>query len=83
MIGVPVVFRAPLMRFHVPPLVILPPAIIARFGKFMARMFRLLAVVAVMLDGFVQVVVGFFGAVLALSLARLYSWRPCKQQKAA
>ena len=79
MIVVPVVFGAPLMRFYVPPLVILPPAIFARIRQFVTRMLGLLAVVAVMLDRFVQIVVGFFGTVLALCLARLYSRRPCEQ----
>ena len=63
---VPVVFRAPLVRFHVPPLVVLRPAIFARFRQFVSRMLSLLAVIAVMLDRFMQIVVGFLGAVLAL-----------------
>ena len=79
MIVVPVMLCAPLVRFDVPPLVILRPAVFARIRKFVTRMFGLLAVIAVVLDCFVKIVVGFFGAVLALGLTRLYAWRRGEQ----
>jgi hypothetical protein len=78
---VPIVFRAPLMRFNVPPLVILPPAILTRLRQFVARMLGLLAVIAVMLDRLVQVVVGLFGSVLTRGLARFHTRRTREQQK--
>jgi hypothetical protein len=78
---VPVVFHPPRMSFHVPPLVVLLPAILASLGQFMARVFGLLAVVAVMFDRVVQVMVGSFGAVLAFRLTRAHARRASEEQK--
>ena len=78
---VPVVFHPPRMSFHVPPLVVLVPAILASLGQFVPRVFGLLAVVAVVLDRLVQVMVGFFGAVLAFCLARAHARRAGEEQK--
>ncbi len=52
-IVIPVAFRTPLMPLHVPPLVVLRPAIFARFRQFVSRMLGLFAVPAMMSDGFV------------------------------
>jgi hypothetical protein len=60
---------------------VLVPAILASLGQFVPRVFGLLAVVAVVLDRVVQVMVGFFGAVLAFRLARAHARRASEEQK--
>jgi len=82
-IVIPVALRPPFVAFHVPPLMILRPAIFARFRQFVPRMLGLFAVPAVMLDGFMKFVVGVFGAMLALRFIRFHSGRPGEEQKPA
>src|SRR5580704_8108923 len=78
---VPVVFHPPRMSFHVPPLVVLVPAILASLGQLVPCVFGLLAFVAVVLDRFMQIMVGFFGAVLAFRLTRAHARRASEEQK--
>jgi len=54
---VPIMFRAPPMFVFVPPAVTVLPAVFTGFMQFVTPVFSLLAVAAVVLDGFVQLVV--------------------------
>jgi hypothetical protein len=69
------------MSFHIPPLVVLLPAILTSLGQFVPRVFGLLAVVAVMFDRFVQIMVGLFRAVLAFRLTSAHARHASKEQK--
>jgi hypothetical protein len=80
---VPVVLRPPLVRFHIPPLVVLRPAIFTRFRQFMPSMLGLFAVPSMVLDGFVEIVIGVLGAVLAFRFARFHTGCAGEKQKPA
>lgn len=54
---VPIAIVVPAVSIFIPPTMIFPPATLACFTQFMARVVRLSAVPAVVLDGFVQPVV--------------------------
>lgn len=55
---VPVLLIVPAMMVFVPPFVILVPATLARFAQFVTRMVGLRAVRSVVLDRFVQPMIG-------------------------
>jgi hypothetical protein len=63
---VPVVIRMPRMRIFVPPLMLFVPAALALRRQLMTPVVGFLAVGAVVLNGFVEVVVNFCGVALAL-----------------
>ena len=62
---IPVVIGAPAMGVFIPPTTIVLPAIGARFREFFAPVLRLRTVVAMMLNGFMQLVVSVASALLA------------------
>ena len=76
---VPIVIRTPAMLVFIPPSMIRVPAVLPGFVQHVAPMFRLLALIAVVLDGFVQLVIGFRNAVLAVISAQVRS--ACKYEK--
>jgi hypothetical protein len=78
----PIVLDTPFVRFHVPPLVVLVPAIFAGFAQLVTRMLGLLAVPTVVLDRFVNVVIGPFRAMLAFRFIRANIRRARQKQKA-
>jgi hypothetical protein len=63
---IPIMIAAPAVAIFVPPAMAVLPAVGAGFGKFMAPMFGLGTLPAVVLDGFVQVMVCFSGALLTI-----------------
>jgi hypothetical protein len=62
---IPIALSMPAMCVFIPPTVIGAPAVLARFVKLMTSAFGLLTVITMMLDGFVQPVVGARDAALA------------------
>src|ERR1035438_6307779 len=78
----PIVLGTPFVGFNVPPLVMLVPAIFAGLAQLMTRMLGLLAVPTVVLDRFVNVVIGPFGAMLAFRFIRANIRRARQEQKA-
>jgi len=66
MIVIPVLFSFPAMLVTVPPLVELLPAMLPLGIEVTAAVFGLAAVVATMLNGFVQSGLGLFDGMLAL-----------------
>ena len=74
---VPVALVAPAMFVLIPPTMVFAPATLARFVQVVTPVVRLTAVRAMMLDGFVKLVVSMRNAVLAL-LFRL-SYRACNR----
>src|SRR5450432_1952015 len=77
----PVVLLTPGMPLGVPPLVVLVPAIFPGFAQFVPGMLRLSAVPTVVVDRFVQVMIGFFGPMLAFCFAGADIRRSGQQQK--
>ena len=63
---IPVAIGVPAVAFHVPPAVVVCPAIFAGFVEFGTTAGGLLALVSVMLNGFVQFVVGVNQSLLAI-----------------
>ena len=63
---IPIVIRTPAMLVFIPPSMIRVPAALPRFVQHVAPMCRLLALIAVVLDGFMQLVIGFRNASLAV-----------------
>ena len=79
---IPIVIRTPAMPVFIPPPVIRFPAILPRFAQRVAPMFRLLALIAVVLDGFMQLVISFRNASLAVVIgAQVRS--ACKYEKSS
>jgi hypothetical protein len=78
---IPIAIRMPTTLVFIPPSMNRVPAALARFVQLVAPMFGLLALIAVMLDGFVQLVIGFRNAPLAV-IIRVHARSACKQQKA-
>jgi hypothetical protein len=78
---IPVAIPMPPASFHVPPPVPMLPAVAARFAKFVPCMFCLFALVAVMLDGFMQSVVGLDDSFLAIICRG--AWCCSKQRQAS
>lgn len=77
---VPIVIRTPPMLVFIPPSVIRGPAALPLFMQDVTPFRCLLALVAVVLDGFVQIVVGFGDASLAVVVSA-QSWSACKYEK--
>jgi len=63
---IPIMIAAPAVAIFVPPSMAVLPAVGAGFGKFLAPMFGLGTLPAVVLDGLVQVMVCFSGALLTI-----------------
>jgi hypothetical protein len=63
---VPIAFGAPAMLVFIPPTMIATPAIFTSLVQFMASVFRLTALAAMMLDGFMKTMVGLGDAPLAV-----------------
>ena len=63
---IPIVFCTPAMLVFIPPPMIRGPAALPLFVQDVAPFFRLFALIAVVLDGFMQIVIGFRNAVLAV-----------------
>jgi hypothetical protein len=78
----PIVLHTPFVRFHVPPLVVLVPAVLPGLAQLVTRMLGLLAVPTVVLDRLVNVVIGPFRAMLAFRLIRANIRRARQKQKA-
>jgi hypothetical protein len=76
---VPIVIRMPAMIVFIPPFMFRGPTVLPRFVQLVAPTFRLLALIAMVLDGFVQIVIGFRNAVLAVVSAHVRS--ACKYEK--
>ena len=67
---IPVMVIMPVVGIFVPPAVIVIPTPLASMVQFVAPMFGLLAVHTVMLDGFVQLVIGMGNPSLAIVIIR-------------
>jgi hypothetical protein len=80
---IPIALRMPAMCVFIPPAVIGTPAVLARFVKLMTSAFGLLTVIAMMLDGFVQPVVGACDAALAFAGVGVQQRRSAEHQKAS
>jgi len=78
---VPVVFLAPLAPLSIPPPVVLVPAVFTSFPKFVTCVLGLAAVPAVMLDRFVEAMIGPFCPVLAFRLVGTDKWCAGEEQK--
>lgn len=63
---IPVVIRVPAMFVFIPPSMIGAPAALPRFVQLAARAIGLPTLVAMVLDGFVQLVIGVRNASLAI-----------------
>jgi hypothetical protein len=63
---IPITIRMPAMLVFVPPAMVGVPAMLTHFVQHSAPALRLLTPVTVMLDGFVQLVIGFRNAPLAV-----------------
>ena len=76
MVVVPVVFLAPLAPLSIPPPAVVPlvPAVFTSFPKFVTCVLGLAAVPAVMLDRFVEAMIGPFCPVLAFRLVGTDTW---------
>lgn len=79
---VPITLGVPASLVFVPPAMAVRPAILPRFVEFMPPMLGLLAVPAMTLDGFVQLVVGLDNAVLAIVAVRIRDRRSGKRHQA-
>jgi hypothetical protein len=77
---IPVAIRVPAMGVFIPPTMIVFPAIGARFREFFAPVLRLRTVVAMVLDGFMQLTVGAGGALLAFVIGADRSSTSHKQE---
>jgi uncharacterized membrane protein len=78
---IPIVIRTPAMLVFIPPSMIRFPAALPLFMQDVTPFFRLLALIAVVLDGFMQLVIGFRNASLAIVIgAQVRS--ACKYEKA-
>ena len=79
---VPIVLRMPAVFVFIPPSVPCAPAVLPLFVKFMTPMFGLLAAIAMMLNGFVQVVFYVGDAPLAIVVSGVQSRHPGEHEKA-
>jgi hypothetical protein len=77
---IPIMIRMPAMLVFIPPPVVDFPAVLTQFVQLPAPVLRLLAPVAVMLDSFVQSVIGFGDAPLAVVI-RAQARRAQEHQK--
>jgi hypothetical protein len=78
---IPIAIAVPAVIIFIPPSMIGSPAGLARFVQFVAPVFSLLAPRAVVLDGFVQFVIGSGDAPLAGSIGT-QAWSCGKHQNA-
>jgi hypothetical protein len=78
---VPIAIGVPAVVIFVPPLVVRAPAMLASLVQIVARVFRLFALPAVVLYGFVQPVIGSRQPMLAFALLRADLRRTREQQK--
>ncbi len=78
---VPVVLRMPAMFVFIPPSVTFAPAVLPLFVKLMTPMFGLFTPVAMMLNGFVQVVLYVGDAPLAIVVSGVQSRYSGKHKK--
>jgi hypothetical protein len=76
---IPITVRMPTMVVFIPPFMFRGPAVFPGLVQHVTPMFRLLALIAVVLDGFMQIVIGFRNAVLAVVSAQVRS--ACKYEK--
>ena len=74
---VPIAVRMPSMLVFIPPSVIRGPAALALVVQDVTPFRCLLTLIAVMLDGLVQIVIGFRDASLAVVVSA-QSWSACK-----
>jgi hypothetical protein len=79
---VPIAVGMPAALMFVPPPVVGAPAMLASLVQLVARVFRLFAVPAVMLHGFVEPVIGFCQTMLAFAFICPNLGRTREQQKA-
>ncbi len=80
---IPIAIRMPATPVFVPPSMIGVPAALSLFVQLMAPVFGLLTLVAVMLDGFVQLVISFREASLAIVVIGAQPRRAGKHEKAS
>jgi hypothetical protein len=78
---VPVVFLAPLTPLSIPPPVVVVPAVFTSFPKFMTCVLGLAAVPAVVLNRFVETMIGPFCPVLAFRLVGTDTLRAGEDEK--
>jgi hypothetical protein len=78
---VPIAVGVPAVLVFIPPSVVGAPAILASLVQLMARVFRLLAIPAVMLHRFVESVIGLCQAMMALFFICPYVRGACEKQK--
>ncbi len=76
---IPIPIRVPAMFVLIPPSMTGAPAALSRFVQLAALAIGLLALVAVVLDGFVQLVIGIHNASLAIVGPQL--WRAGEHEK--
>jgi hypothetical protein len=79
---IPIAIGVPAVFMFIPPLVVRAPAILASLVQLVARVFRLFAIPAVVLHGFVKPVIGFPQAMLAFAFICPNLGRTREQQKA-
>jgi hypothetical protein len=77
---VPIVVGTPPVPVFIPPSVIRGPAAFPLFVQDMTPFRRLLTLIAVVLDGLVQIVIGSRDAPLAVVISA-QSWSACKHDK--
>jgi hypothetical protein len=77
---VPIAIRTPPVLVFIPPSVIRGPTALSLFVQDVAPFCCLLTLVAVVLDGLVQIVIGFRDASLAVVICA-QSWSSCKHDK--
>jgi len=77
---VPIVVRTPPVLVFIPPSVIRGPTALPLFMQDVAPFCRLLTLIAVVLDGLVQIVIRFRDPSLAVVICA-QSWSTCKQDK--
>lgn len=77
-VTIPIMIAAPAVAIFVPPAMVVFPAVGARSVKFLPPMLCLVTLPAVVLDGFVQVMVCFSDALLTIVCA--HDCRACKKK---
>ncbi len=78
---IPIAVGVPTMPVFIPPAMLDLPAALPRFVQFTAPVLGLLALVSMMLDGFVQLVVHARDASLTIVVIGAQARRPGKHQK--
>lgn len=80
---IPIAIRMPAMPVFIPPSMMTVPAALPLFAQLMAPVFGLPTFVTVMLDGLVQLVIGFRNASLAIVVIGPQVRRAGKHEKAS